>query len=378
MTQSAEELETMGEYRRAYLAYMSEAEALAKPAAAYFRAGLLASRLENTIGAVRAFELAVSTPGAVPNYWYYYARSLHRIEDPYRARYAYQQYAQRRTKKGGRVFHHRGGLLPFRRGVRYGAVRRPEYAHSMLHAADLARVLGEDRIRVAEFGVASGQGLLAAQDHAHVVEELTGVVVELWGFDTGEGIPESDDHRDLRHYFGPGDYAMQDRAALEARLERGQLVLGDAQETVSAWIAEGPPIGALLFDMDLYSSTLGVLNHLAAAEDRHFLPRVSLAFDDIGPKTPGFQIKDYSDVTGEAAAIRDFNQGHREVQLAPDKWFTALPDHAPWHDMCYLMHRFEHPSYRTRVRGSASDHMRLRSDVEADEDPAEDPEKGSL
>lgn len=356
---AAQTLEGLEDYESAYLAYLRAGNSSDRPARFYFRAGLMAERVGNPIGAVQAFESAVASPGRLPNYWYYYGRALHRIGDPYRARYAFRQYRDKRTAKDTPVFAHEGGLLAFRTAVRYGAVARPEYAHSLLHAADLARALGENRVRVAEFGVASGRGLLTALRHARIVEQLTGVSFEVFGFDTGEGIPDSNDHRDIRHYFGAGDYTMQDRKALEDRLGSARLVLGDARQTVPQWIAEGPPIGALLFDMDLYTSTLGVLRSLAEADESHFLPRVSVTFDDIGPKTPGFRIKDYSDVTGEAAAIRDLNQENDRVQVAPDKWFSALSDHAAWHETCYLMHRFAHPEYGTRVRGSASDHLKL-------------------
>ena len=46
--------------------------------------------------------------------------------------------------------------------VELGAVQKPAYAYCVLQAARLAERMGIERISVLEFGVAGGNGLLAA------------------------------------------------------------------------------------------------------------------------------------------------------------------------------------------------------------------------
>ena len=47
-----------------------------------------------------------------------------------------------------------------------GLLPRPNYAYGMLRAADLARYLGLKRVTICEFGVATGNGLIAMVDLA--------------------------------------------------------------------------------------------------------------------------------------------------------------------------------------------------------------------
>src|SRR5580698_9362331 len=79
------------------------------------------------------------------------------------------------------------GSYQFRYGI--GAVNRPNYAYLIYHAARLAKLLGHKSVSVVEFGVAGGDGLLAMEYHAENIEKLTGVGIELYGFDTGAGLP---------------------------------------------------------------------------------------------------------------------------------------------------------------------------------------------
>ena len=66
---------------------------------------------------------------------------------------------------------------------------RPNYTWAMLHAAYLAKTLGMPRISAIEFGVAGGNGLLALENAAELVEQEMGIEVDVYGFDTGAGLP---------------------------------------------------------------------------------------------------------------------------------------------------------------------------------------------
>lgn len=358
--QKARQLEHAGDYAAAYLAYAQVWREQPESVAAAERAGMMAERSGRFIAAAKWYATALSLPGARNFVWYAYGRVLEELADWHRAGYAYRQYAQGQRGRNRPVYAHQGGKLPLHSAIRHAALARPEYAHSVRHAAKLAQKLQVPVIRVAEFGVASGRGLLSLEEHAAVWQEITGVEIQVWGFDTGKGLPDPVDYKDIPHFFGGGDYAMQDQESLLDRLENAQLVIGDAAEKVHDWLSEGPPIGALFFDMDFYSSTVRVLDSMTdIAPEEAFLPRVSMTFDDVGPNNPVFYLKDYSDLTGESAAIADFNAANKRTQITSDKYFTALPEHAPWHDACFIMHRFGHPQYGTRIREGASDHLAL-------------------
>ncbi len=57
--------------------------------------------------------------------------------------------------------------------------KRPHYAWGVLQGVALGRVLGQRRVAVIEFGVASGSGLVALERIAERAEELTSVEIEV-------------------------------------------------------------------------------------------------------------------------------------------------------------------------------------------------------
>src|SRR5689334_10476940 len=74
--------------------------------------------------------------------------------------------------------------------ARWDVASRPEYLAGVLAAADQAIQEGVEEISAFEFGVASGNGLLALGNIAAEVEKETGVRISVYGFDTGAGLPE--------------------------------------------------------------------------------------------------------------------------------------------------------------------------------------------
>jgi len=67
---------------------------------------------------------------------------------------------------------------------------KPMYAWGVLQAAALAKVLKLPSISVIEFGVAGGAGLLSLEAAALKIRDITGIAVETYGFDTGQGLPK--------------------------------------------------------------------------------------------------------------------------------------------------------------------------------------------
>jgi hypothetical protein len=226
-----------------------------------------------------------------------------------------------------------------------GAVDRPHYAYLVYQAARLAAQMGHSRVSILEFGVAGGAGLLSLEHHAVHVEKLFPVKIEIYGFDTGKGLPKPLDYRDLPYHWKPGFFEMN-VPVLKSRLKRAKLVLGNVIDTVGEFFREycPAPIGAISQDLDFYSSTVAALK-LFDAPRAHFLPRLFCYFDD----TIGGQTELYGDFTGQRLAIHEFNNGHTDVKLSPIYYLRASPGTTLWHHKMWSLHFFDHPDYNKFV-----------------------------
>ena len=168
--------------------------------------------------------------------------------------------------------------------------------------------------------------------------------VVVYGFDTGQGMPQPLDYRDLPYLWQPGYFAM-DVAKLKARLKSAKLILGDVAETARDFVVrENPPpsIGFIAFDLDYYSSTVAALKVLDA-DHRYLLPRVACYFDDM----VGDVDWAYNEFTGELLAIKEFNAAHYNIKIAPVNGLRFFEHRTSkqWHEQIFVAHLFEHPDY---------------------------------
>jgi len=242
-----------------------------------------------------------------------------------------------------------------RRAREQGRLWRGAYAWSVLRAVTTAKGLGIDRISALEFGVAGGNGLLALETVADLAEELSGVRVEVVGFDSGGGLPPPTDPRDVPFFYGEGDYPM-DEAKLRARLQRADLRLGLVSETVPQFLSEDhPPVGFMSNDLDYYSSTMDSFGILDADPDR-LLPRVVSYFDDVA-------LYPWTDFNGELAAIHEFNATHDQRKISRVygiRWsLTGSEMKLQWPDQMFIAELFDHPLYSTPelVQGREALHL---------------------
>jgi hypothetical protein len=228
--------------------------------------------------------------------------------------------------------------------VDYGIFARPHYAYGVYWSALQAKLLGHRRISVMEFGVAGGRGLLALEAISAEVERALDIEIDVFGFDSGTGMPAPVDYRDLPHIWGQGFYRM-DRAALEARLARAQLVLGDVRETVPLWLAgaDRAPLAFVAFDLDYYSSTVDALGIFSGTQAQR-LPRVYCYFDDVASNNLGAM----NPHVGELLAIEEFNARGatrkicrvEQLRLNRKRWEN-------WQERIYVHHDFQHAQYAT-------------------------------
>lgn len=246
-----------------------------------------------------------------------------------------------------------------------GRLERMHYALCIWAAAQEAKQLGYDEISVIEFGVAGGNGLLAAQMHAKEISRIFGIQIQVYGLDTGGGMPEAlDQINDISHIYTSGLFQMNQEKLRELLDDNTHLVLGNIEETIQDFVEKYKvsPVGAMFVDVDYYSSTKPILDWLQQ-KDEYFLPRIFMYFDDISALYEGL---------GEERAIIEFNEKNNgKMKIAPEKvsnnidWFEAAYNikTSYLYDRQYeygkqrikICHRFEHEHY---TKQSLSDEMR--------------------
>lgn len=223
------------------------------------------------------------------------------------------------------------------------AIERPNYAYCMLHAAQLAKRLGHDRISAIEFGVAGGNGIAFMVNFAREVERVTGVAVECYGFDTGVGMPDPEGPKDLPYWFRAAQYPM-DQAALQRKVPDARLVIGNVRDTIGSFIESHrpAPIGAIFNDVDYWSSTLDSFRLFDRAEtaSEHFLPRIAMYFDDI----IGSPAEMYGPHNGQLAAMHEYNATNPQVKIHLNQNLLPLT-HLKYRHQIYYAHLFAHPRY---------------------------------
>jgi len=223
------------------------------------------------------------------------------------------------------------------------AVERPHYAYCMLHAAQLAQKLGITRISAIEFGVAGGNGIAFMADFARQVERVTGVSVDIYGFDTGVGMPDPEGTKDLPYWFRAAQYPM-DQDALRKKVPDAKLVIGNIRETIGTFIEtyRPAPIGVVFNDVDYWSSTLDSFKLFedGAGNSDHFLPRIFMYFDDI----IGTDSEMYGPHNGQLAAINEFNAKTGDVKIHLNQ-NLLMKSHLNYRYQIYYCHLFSHPRY---------------------------------
>lgn len=218
---------------------------------------------------------------------------------------------------------------------------RCAYIWGVLKGCALAKVLDMRRVSVIEFGVAGGAGLLALEQIAECVEAMLQIRIDVYGFDTGCGLPKPVDYRDCPNLWLDGQFPMGVEA-LTKRLRRAVLKLGPVGETLPAFLQSGPaPIAFTAIDLDFYSSTKDALRLFEAGHDQ-LLPRVVCYFDDIIGLT-------FCEYNGERLAITEFNDEHPMRKICPLhglKYFVpSRHRQSAWPELLYLAHVFDHPLY---------------------------------
>ena len=231
--------------------------------------------------------------------------------------------------------------------INFDLVLRHQHSYALLAAADEAKRLGHGRVSVIEFGVAAGAGLLNIQQITNRVTKETGVKFDIYGFDSGSGMPPPESYKDHPDLYQAGDFPMN-HEALKSRLQDNvKLVLGDVSETVSRVLGEGfesRPIGFISIDVDYYRSTVDALKILDGSAD-NYLPRVIVYLDDLEDMA-------HNSRCGELAAAFEFNDAHPMRFIERHRFLRGyrLFKNARWIDHIFQCHILDHETRTTLVQ----------------------------
>lgn len=217
-------------------------------------------------------------------------------------------------------------------------LKRMNYAECIFRAVYQAQQLGLKGFSVIEFGVAGGNGLVAAEFYAREISRLSGINIEVYGFDNATGLPEIKDlpQKEAAYMWFEGMFDVMDVELLQKRLRSAKLVLGDIEESLKTFDERyNPlPIGVMFVDVDRYESTCPILRYLEKNEER-FLPRVEMYFDDI---------IDSTDSIGEHLAIQEFNRRNDNIKIRPEGSYVKTK-------VCF---RYSHPLYNAPYEDAKS------------------------
>jgi len=235
----------------------------------------------------------------------------------------------------------------FKQRLDMDAVIYPGYAYSMYNSALQAKALGIRKISAIEFGVATGHGLLAMEQHAREIEKELGIEYEVFGFDMGTGLPKPTDYKDQGYFWAESSFEMNEER-LRSTLHSAKLIMGDVDFTIEEFMQKekSSPIGFISFDLDFYSSTLASFKIFSFNENM-FLPRVECFMDDVCST----ELLIASKGTGVLKAIIDFNETSKTFKKILKKEGVSFLRRfrSNWHDKIYVFHNFNHPKYSESV-----------------------------
>lgn len=236
-------------------------------------------------------------------------------------------------------------LFSFKTKVKLKMISRPHYAYCIFNACQLASKLGLKSISVVEFGVATGNGLVCIEEIAADLERLFDINIEIYGFDSSQGLPKPKDYRDLPYHWKEGFFKM-DYEKLKNKLRKTKLIIGDLKYTSKTFFKKysPAPIGAIFHDLDFYSSTKIALN-LFKEKNGFFLPRIFNYFDDI----VGTEVELYNDYTGERLAINEFNEENNDIKISPCYNLICQKNTFYWYHQIFITHIFKHNLYNSFI-----------------------------
>jgi hypothetical protein len=228
----------------------------------------------------------------------------------------------------------------YRRKIEFDLIIRQQHAYSLLNVADQAKALGYERISIFEFGVASGAGLINLQEVSKQITKFTNIHFDIYGFDSGEGMPAPKSFKDHPELYQSGDFPMNHLKLLKQLENRTHLILGPISESISSFLRKDfskSPVAFVSIDVDYYSSTMDALA-LLCHEALNMLPRVIIYLDDL-------EDLNHNSWCGEQAAIIEFTKNNPMRPIEKHSFLRGyrIFKNARWIDHIYQCHVLDHP-----------------------------------
>ena len=229
----------------------------------------------------------------------------------------------------------------YRSKINFDLIVRQQYAFGILKAADIAISHNIKKVKLIEFGVGGGAGLLKMQKIAKKVTKITGVSFEIYGFDVVEGMPRSKSFRDLPDAFSLGSYKTPLTSLAPKLYDNVDLVIGDVNETVKPWLKDNlsseAPIGFIAFDLDMYYGTKAALEVLSGDFDC-YLPYFWCYLDDIRSMNVNSKV-------GELLAVSEFNKESNTISIEKYDFLSVerIFKNAGWINQMRVISILDHP-----------------------------------
>ena len=133
------------------------------------------------------------------------------------------------------------------------------------------------------------------------------------------------------------------------RLSSSKVFWGPVKDTLAQFFdGHPPPIGAIFFDLDFYSSTCDAFRIFDSSQSA-WLPRAFCYFDDIfdddSDLDDSMDLELINDWTGERLAINEFNARNERRKIARRYQTPGRYVRAPWLLKVFIYHDFDHPDY---------------------------------
>ncbi len=178
---------------------------------------------------------------------------------------------------------------------------RPEYEILIDYHLSKEENKNLDHISIIEFGVASGKSLKYIEALKPKFEKKYQLKINIFGFDTFEGMPKSQNKHDQLYDWKEGDYSSN-YENVKTSLNYSKLIKGDIKRSINLELFNNLNISNILvifFDLDFFTSTNDSFKIFDKSFSKFLRPRVGLFFDNL---------QSSSEFSGEYFSIKKFNE----------------------------------------------------------------------
>jgi|TARA_B110001452_G_C15185018_1_gene411589 hypothetical protein len=232
---------------------------------------------------------------------------------------------------------------------------KPHYESILYEACLEAKKLGINNVTTLELGVAGGNGIMALEKYKKKIEKVLDIKIDIYGFDTGTGLPETENVNEDLPFFWRSDQYKIDKDDLEKRIS-SKIFYGDVKDTVDDFVKVNKnKICCIFFDLDLYTSTKNFLNQVPKIKDQ-LLPRVLCYMDDV--YVPENYINQFN---GVFKAIDEFNNANDKFKLG-----CSVDHHKSFKfplakTSIYTLHSLENELYKKFISGGIESDLSVGS-----------------